>query len=97
MRGSFQVARELFEASLAEEETPEALEGLGVAAQWLDDTGTAGAVRERTYAGYRKRGASLEGARVAMTLGMMHLGFLGAPDVARGWLRRGAGRADTSR
>lgn len=23
-----------------------------------------------------------------MTLGMMHIGFMGAPDIARGWLRR---------
>jgi ATP/maltotriose-dependent transcriptional regulator MalT len=91
MRGSFQEARELFEASLAEKETPEALEGLGTAAAWVDDAETSADARERAYRAYRKSGAILESGRVAMTLGMMHFQFLGAPDVARGWLRR-AGR-----
>jgi DNA-binding CsgD family transcriptional regulator len=88
MRGSWQEASELFEVSLALEETPEALEGLGVAASWVDDPETSANARERAYRGFRKRGAPLESARVAMTLGMMHIGFMGAPDVARGWLRR---------
>jgi ATP/maltotriose-dependent transcriptional regulator MalT len=88
MRGAFQEARELFEASLSQEETPEALEGLGTAAAWLDDADTASDARERAYRGYRKRGAVLESGRVAMTLGMMHFQFLGAPDIARGWMRR---------
>ncbi len=88
MRSSWDEARQLFETSLALEETPEALEGLGVAASWLDDPDTATNARERAYRGYRKRGSRLEAARVAMTIGMMHLGFMGAPDIARGWLRR---------
>src|SRR3990170_5023633 len=88
MRGSWGEAREFFESSLSQEETPEALEGLGVAAAWLDDGQTASRARERAYRGYRKKGAHLEAGRVAMTLGMMHIGFLGAPHVARGWLRR---------
>ncbi|HEX2089003.1 MAG TPA: LuxR C-terminal-related transcriptional regulator [Actinomycetota bacterium] len=88
MRGSWQEARDLFETSLAREETPEALEGLGVAASWLDDPESSADARERAYAGYRKRGSRLEAARVAMTIGMMHLGFLGAPAIAQGWLGR---------
>lgn len=88
MRGAFQEARELFEASLAVEETPEALEGLGTAASWLDDADTAADARQRAYRAFHKRGAALESARVAMAIGMMHIGFMGAPDVARGWLRR---------
>ena len=87
-RGSWQEARELFETSLAMEETPEGLEGLGVAAIWLDDAQTADEVRERAYRAYRRRGARLEAARVAMTIAMTHLGFLGAPAISRGWLRR---------
>lgn len=88
MRGSWREARELFEISLELEETPEALEGLGVAASWLDDAEASVDARERAYRAFRNRGAPLDSARVAMTLGLMHVGFMGAPDVARGWLRR---------
>ena len=35
-RGAWTEAREAFERSIAEQESPEALEGLGVAAWWLD-------------------------------------------------------------
>jgi DNA-binding CsgD family transcriptional regulator/predicted negative regulator of RcsB-dependent stress response len=91
MRGSWQEARALFETSLSEQETPEALEGLGVAASWLDDAETSENVRERAYRAYRERGDRLEAARVAMSIAMTHIGFMGAPAVARGWLRRAKG------
>jgi DNA-binding CsgD family transcriptional regulator/predicted negative regulator of RcsB-dependent stress response len=90
MRGSWEEARELYEASLAEAETPEALEGLGITASWLDDAETSDTVRERAYRLYRERGGLLEAARVAMSIAMTHIGFLGAPAVSRGWLRRGS-------
>jgi DNA-binding CsgD family transcriptional regulator/predicted negative regulator of RcsB-dependent stress response len=91
MRGSWQEARALFETSLSEQETPEALEGLGVAASWLDDAETSENARERAYRAYRERGDRLEAARVAMSIAMTHIGFMGAPAVARGWLRRAKG------
>ncbi|HEX2068849.1 MAG TPA: hypothetical protein VHH54_01425, partial [Actinomycetota bacterium] len=88
MRGSWHEAREHFETALSFEERPEALEGLGVAASWLDDPEAAIDARERAYRGFRKQGGHLDAARVAMTIGMMHLGFLGAPAIAQGWLGR---------
>lgn len=91
MRRSWQEARALFETSLSEQETPEALEGLGVAASWLDDAETSENARERAYRAYRERGDRLEAARVAMSIAMTHIGFMGAPAVARGWLRRAKG------
>jgi len=91
MRGSWQEARELFESSLAEQETPEALEGLGLAASWLADVEASDNARERAYRAFRERGDRLEAARVAMSIAMTHIGFLGAPAVARGWLRRAKG------
>jgi LuxR family maltose regulon positive regulatory protein len=87
-RGSWQEARDLFQSSLTAEETPEALEGLGVAASWLDDADEAAEARERAYRLYRQRGNRLEAGRVAMSLAMAHLEFLGEPAVASGWLRR---------
>jgi len=91
MRGSWQEARELFETSLAEQETPEALEGLGLAASWLADVEASDTARERAYRAFRERGDRLEAARVAMSIAMTHIGFMGAPALARGWLRRAAG------
>lgn len=91
MRGSWQEARQLFETSLSEQETPEALEGLGLAASWLADIEASDNARERAYRVYRERGDRLEAGRVAMSIAMTHIGFMGAPAVARGWLRR-AGR-----
>jgi DNA-binding CsgD family transcriptional regulator/uncharacterized protein HemY len=91
MRGSWQEARGLFETSLAEQETPEALEGLGLAASWLADVEASDNARERAYRAFRERGDRLDAARVAMSIAMTHIGFLGAPAVARGWLRRAKG------
>jgi tetratricopeptide (TPR) repeat protein len=87
-RGSWEEARDLFQRSLAVEETPEALEGLGVAASWLDDADAAAEARERAYRLYRRRGDRLEAGRVAVSLAMAHLEFLGEPAPASGWLRR---------
>jgi ATP/maltotriose-dependent transcriptional regulator MalT len=87
-RGSWQEARDLFQRSLDVEETPEALEGLGVAASWVDDADAAAEARERAYRLYRRRGDRLEAGRVAVSLAMAHLEFLGEPAPASGWLRR---------
>ncbi|MGH2712064.1 MAG: hypothetical protein ACRDH9_12795 [Actinomycetota bacterium] len=90
-RGSWQEARELFEASLAEAETPEALEGVGLAASWLADIEASDKARERAYAIYRERGDRMQAGAVALSIAMTHIGFMGAPAIARGWLRRAAG------
>ncbi len=48
-RGEWTVAREAFDASLEGGETPEALEGLGLAAWWLDLADVVFDSRERAY------------------------------------------------
>ena len=48
-RGAWSEARAAFEAMLRERETPEALEGLGLAAWWLDDADAVFDSRERAY------------------------------------------------
>ena len=63
-------AREAFQAALDREETPEALEGLGVATGWLGDARTSVAVRERAYHGYRRRGDDEAAARAAIGLAL---------------------------
>src|SRR5215831_2067511 len=54
-RGAWAEAREHFEAALRERETAQALEGLGMAAQWLVDRETVFVARERAYRLYRER------------------------------------------
>ena len=53
-RGAWTEAREAFEAALRERETPEALEGLGLAAWWLDLADVVFDSRERAYRLYRR-------------------------------------------
>jgi hypothetical protein len=74
-RGAWREARAVFEAALAAEESPEALEGLGTAAWWLSDGPTVFDARSRAYKLYHERGdrraaghprAALEAAAFAL-------------------------------
>ena len=56
LRGAWDEARASFEQALAVHETPEALEGLGAAAWWLDLADIVFASRERAYKLYLDRG-----------------------------------------
>jgi DNA-binding NarL/FixJ family response regulator len=87
-RGAWSEARDAFDADLRRRETPEALEGLALAAWWLDLADQVFDSRERAYrlylAGDEPRGA----ARVAVWLGWDYWAFRGEPAVANGWLQR---------
>ncbi len=61
--GDWEGARALFEAALADEESPVAHEGLGRALWWLRDTEGAIAHVELAYAGYRAAGWTSEARR----------------------------------
>jgi len=69
-------------------ESPEALEGVGWAAWWLDDRATVFAARERAYRLYREAGDAAGAARMATWLAADELDFNGAVAVAAGWLGR---------
>jgi RNA polymerase sigma factor (sigma-70 family) len=86
--GRWQAAQTLFEASLAEAETPEALEGSSWAAWWLDDAAAVFATREAAYRLYRARGDAASAARMATWLAIDNVDFHGATSVAAGWVRR---------
>jgi LuxR family maltose regulon positive regulatory protein len=88
LRGAWSEARACFEAVLVDGESPEALEGLGTAAEWLVDADTLFGARERAYRLYRERGSTRDAARVAIQLGWDHRIFRGEPAVATGWLQR---------
>lgn len=86
-RGAWGDARACFETALDREEMPEALEGLGMAAWWLEDVRATIDARMRAYRLYREAGDRQGAARVAIGLSADHF-FEGDGAVARGWVQR---------
>jgi ATP/maltotriose-dependent transcriptional regulator MalT len=86
--GAWTQAQHAFERALAIEETPEALEGLGLAAWWLDLADLVFDSRERAYRAFRRRGDQVSAARLAVWIGWDSAAFRGEQGVARGWLER---------
>jgi LuxR family maltose regulon positive regulatory protein len=87
-RGAWEDARAAFEAVLAGGESAEALEGLGLAAWWLDDAAATFDARERAYALYAAAADRRSAGRVATWLAWDANAFRGEAAVARGWLAR---------
>jgi DNA-binding NarL/FixJ family response regulator len=87
-RGAWQDARDAFESILRLREEPEALEGLGLAAWWLDDAHVVFDARERAYRLYLTADRPLDAARVAVWLAWDSWAFRGEHAVANGWLQR---------
>jgi ATP/maltotriose-dependent transcriptional regulator MalT len=83
-------ARVHFERALEERETPEALDGLGIAARSLLDEVTAFDAHERGYRLARESGDHLLAARLALDLAFDAGAFRG-PAELQGWMER-AGR-----
>ena len=84
--GAWTDARAAFDQVLSHNDDPEALEGLGLAAWWLDLTAVVFESRERAFRRYRERGDERSAARVAVWLGWDYAAFRGEGAVARGWL-----------
>jgi LuxR family maltose regulon positive regulatory protein len=87
-RGEWEAAHHAFESVLRLEDRPDALEGLGLAAWWLDLADEVFDARERAYRGYRERNDSLGAARMAVWLAWDTAAFRGEQAVANGWLQR---------
>jgi hypothetical protein len=87
-RSAWADARDAFEAALRIRETPETLEGLGMAAWWLDLADVVFDVRERAYRLYLERDDRAAAARVAVWLAWDCYAFRGENAVANGWLQR---------
>jgi len=86
--GDWEGARAAFDESIAAGESPEALEGMGAAAQMLNDDALTFGARERAYRLYLDRGDKGPAGRVAAWLAADCLLFRGEPAVANGWLQR---------
>jgi DNA-binding NarL/FixJ family response regulator len=87
-RGAWTEARDAFEVALRARESPEALEGLGIAAWWLDLADVVFDVRERAYRLFLGRDDRAGAARMAVWLAWDCWAFRGENAVANGWLQR---------
>jgi DNA-binding CsgD family transcriptional regulator/tetratricopeptide (TPR) repeat protein len=85
----WQEAHDLLTKAVAESPTGIALEALGEACSWLDDTATI-EVRERAYRCHRQEGDARGAARAAIALAFDHLTFRGEAAVGQGWLELAA-------
>ena len=88
-RGGWAEARVWFAEALAQEETSEAYEGLGVAARYELDAEAAIEAHERGYRLARSRGDVAAAAQLAIQLGYDAYAFRG-PGEASGWVERAA-------
>jgi DNA-binding NarL/FixJ family response regulator len=87
-RGAWEEARTCFKAALSQQTTPEALEGLGMAAWWQDDATVTFDARKRAYHLYRQHGDYQGAARVATYLAYDCYSFRGEYAIANGWFQR---------
>jgi ATP/maltotriose-dependent transcriptional regulator MalT len=88
-RGDWQDALQAFESlPEADRSRPEALEGLALAAWWLDLADMVFDARERAYLAYRERDDRRGSARMAVWLAWDTAAFRGEQAVANGWLQR---------
>src|SRR5262245_28922656 len=76
-RGDWRAAKRHFQIALARHESPEAHEGLGLAAWWLDQADLVFTSRRRAYRLYRQRDDYRSAARIAVWLAWDSAAFLG--------------------
>jgi LuxR family maltose regulon positive regulatory protein len=88
--GRWEEARIAYEAALAVEETPAALEGLGLALRWIEDFPRCFETNERAFLLFRQAGDVNGAARIATRLGRDNLIVRADTAVASGWLSRAA-------
>ncbi len=93
-RGAWADARDAFEAAAREKETPGSLEGLGLAAWWLDLADLVFESRERAYLLYLESDDRTGAARIAVWLAWDCWAFRGESAVANGWLQRARRRLE---
>ena len=89
-RGDWSAAKERFEVALEQEESGEALFGLGAVLWWLGETEASVRYQERAYAAFRRRLDPTQATLAAVDLCLTYLASLGNHAACRGWLARAA-------
>jgi LuxR family transcriptional regulator, maltose regulon positive regulatory protein len=87
-RGDWRDAKLVFERVVERDADPQAFEGLGLSAWWLDQADVVFDARERAYRGYLERGDQVAAARMAVWLAWDTAAFRGEQAIANGWLQR---------
>lgn len=87
-RGAWDEAYSHFDTARHSNESPEVLEGLGMAAWWLDNAALTFDAREQAYRLYSQQGDSRGAARMAIYLGFDYYSFRGEYAIANGWFQR---------
>jgi DNA-binding NarL/FixJ family response regulator len=86
--GAWEEARASFAVALRQEETAEALEGLGWATWWLNDVDATFRAREAAYRRYRETNDQRAAARMAIVLAADYFLRRGEYAVTNGWFQR---------
>jgi DNA-binding NarL/FixJ family response regulator len=93
-RGEWEAAKAAFAEAVAEDPTPDALDGLGRAQWWTREVRAAIRTRTQAVAGYRREGRLDDGARSAVWVAREHRVLLDSDAAADGWLARAETFAD---
>jgi ATP/maltotriose-dependent transcriptional regulator MalT len=84
----WQQAKALFEAALAERDTPDAHDGLGLALWWLNEVSAAHEQRTLAYLGYKQRGDAPRAALLAAWLAREQVFLRANASAMNGWFAR---------
>jgi DNA-binding NarL/FixJ family response regulator len=86
--GEWELARDEFEAAVAQESSPEVIDGLGRVHWWLKDAGRAIELRTTAYGAYRRAGMLDQAAHIAVWLARELRTLFANEAAAEGWLAR---------
>ena len=86
--GEWATAREEFRSAWSEDESPDALDGVGRALWWLNDPAGALELRARAFALLRHEHRDVEAAAVAIWLARQYRTLYRRTELADGWLSR---------
>ncbi len=81
-------AQNEFQAALAQADSPEAHDGLGLALWWLNDIRASHSHRARAYVGYKQRGDLKRAAMLALWLGREQVFLSANGNAMKGWFAR---------
>ena len=90
MAGDWHGARVAYEASLSEQDSPEARDGLGAALWWLNDIARAHEQKTAAYLGYKQDANYRRAALIAAWLAREQVFLHGNTHAMNGWFARAA-------